>query len=562
MSDQEIEESNTLQRLRGLDQRITRLEAHLGLSPAGRSGSTGGPAATANSFLYQTPEYEGSPGLEIRLGEIGMSWAGGAILLLGVAFLMAYTRSLGHSAIATALGYLSAGIFYLVARVSRERATVLSGTMIGASLILLYYTTLRLHYFVPEPLVVNAAMVLASLALVAGFHYYVAWRCNSESIAMLATLMALALGLFVNTPRIGLPIFAIVAAIAVQFALRREWWMLLGLTIVATYAGHLLWLMNNPIMGRPLGAIARDQYSLALLFLCAAVFCRPPLARDPSAEPLSIPVILLNSLGLSVIASLVVYALYQKAFAGVFLACAVFFIAVSALQWLKAHQQLPAAIYACFGYLALTAALYGYAGIPAVFLWLCLQSLLIVCMALWFRSRFLVVANSLVFLAILGIYVTNYPSSDWVNFSFALVGHASARIINWQRERLTLRTEMLRNVYLGIGFVFVLYGLYHAVPSQYVTMSWAGAAVAYFLISLMLRNIKYRWLAINCMVVTIAYLFMRDLTRLESKYLVPAFLSVGIAALAISLYYARTRRPPRRNENKQAGQSGSADAPD
>ncbi len=560
MSDQEIEESSTLERLRRLDQRITRLEAHLGLSPAGRSESTGGPAATTD--LHQAVEYGGGPGLETRLGEIGMSWASSTVLLLGIAFLMAYTRGLGYPVIAVALGYLAAGAFYLIARVSSERAAVLSGTMIGASLILLFYSTLRLHYFSPEPLIVNAAVVLAALALVVGFHYYVAWQRNSESIAMLATLMALALGLFVNTPRVGLPIFVIVAAIAVQLALRREWWMLLGLTIVATYAGHLLWLMNNPIMGRPLGAIARDQYSPALLFFCAAVFCRPPLARDPSAEPLSIPIILLNSLGLSVIASLAIYAIYQNAFAGVFLACAVFFLAVSALQWVKSRRRLAAAIYACFGYIGLTAALYGYTGIPAVFLWLCLQSLLVVCMALWFRSKFLVVANSLIFLAILGIYVTSYPSSDWANLSFALVGHASARIINWQKERLTLRTEMLRNVYLGIGFVFVLYGLYHAVPSQYVTMSWAAAAVVYFLISLALRNIKYRWLAINSMVVTIAYLFLRDLTRLESKYLVPALLSVGIAALAISLYYARSRRTPGRSENSQAGQSGSADAPD
>ncbi len=561
MSDQEIEGSKTLEMLRRLDQRIRRVEAHLGLSPAGPSESTDG-SATTSSHLYQASEYEVSPGLESRLGELGMSYAGGAILLLGITFLMAHTRGLGHPAIAAALGYLAAGFFYLIARVTRERAAVLSGTMIGASLILLYYSTLRLHYFVPEPLVVNAAVVLVALALVVSLNYCVAWRRNSESIALLATLMALALGLFVNTPRLGLPIFVIVAAIVVQLALRREWWMLLGLAIVATYAGHLLWLMNNPVMGRPLGAIARDEYSLALLLLCAAVFCRPPLARDPSAEPLSIVVILLNSFGLSVIASLAVYAIYQSAFAGVCLACAAFFLAVSALQWLKTRQQLAAAIYACFGYIALSAAFYGYAGIPAVFLWLCLQSLLVVCMALWFRSRFLVVANSVVFLAILGIYVTSYPPSDWVNFSFALVGHASARIINWQKERLTLRTEMLRNVYLGIGFVFVLYGLYHAVPSQYVTMSWAGAAVVYFLISVALRNIKYRWLAINSMVVTITYLFMRDLTRLESKYLVPAFLSVGIAALAISLYYARTRRPPGRDEDKPAGQSGTPTAPD
>jgi len=139
-------------------------------------------------------------------------------------------------------------------------------------------------------------------------------------------------------------------------------------------------------------------------------------------------------------------------------------------------------------------------------------------------------------------YVTGFPSSDWANFSFALVGHASARIMNWQKKRLTLQTEMLRNVYLLIGFVFVLYTLYHAVPANYVTLSWMGAAVTYFLVSLILKNIKYRWLAIASALVTISFLFLVDLARLDPKYRVPAFLFVGVMTLVISLYYTKFRQ--------------------
>ena len=205
------------------------------------------------------------------------------------------------------------------------------------------------------------------------------------------------------------------------------------------------------------------------------------------------------------------------------------------------HEFLPA-IYACFGYLALSVAIYGYSGVPAVFLWLALQSLLVVSMALWFRSKTLVVINAIIFLCILAAYVTSFPSSDWVNFSFALVGHASARIMNWQKKRLTLQTEMLRNIYLVIGFVFVLYTVYHVVPANYVTLSWMGVAVSYFLISLLLKNIKYRWLAIASALVTISFLFLVDLARLAPKYRVPAFLFVGIMTLVISLYYTKFRQ--------------------
>jgi uncharacterized membrane protein len=101
---------------------------------------------------------------------------------------------------------------------------------------------------------------------------------------------------------------------------------------------------------------------------------------------------------------------------------------------------------------------------------------------------------------------------------------------------------MLRNIYLVIGFVFVLYTVYHVVPANYVTLSWMGVAVSYFLISVLLKNIKYRWLAIASALVTISFLFLVDLARLAPKYRVPAFLFVGIMTLVISLYYTKFRQ--------------------
>jgi hypothetical protein len=424
----------------------------------------------------------------------------------------------------------------------KESATHLSRIMASGSVILLYYATLRLHYFSSEPLVRNAVFAFSALLLVVAFQFYLAIKRNSQTLAILAVLLALISGHVSDSTQIGLSLLVIVCAVAVQLALMRSWWPTLILTVILAYASHLLWLLNNAVVGHPLGAISADRYSPVYLFLCAILFFWSVFATDRSSEPGPMAVVFLNSAGLSVLISLVVFALYQKSYAQLYLAVAGFFLVGSMLQWLKAHQQLIPAIYACFGYLALSVAIYGYAGIPAVFLWLSLQSLLVVSMALWFRSKILVVANALIFLCILATYVTGFPSSDWVNFSFALVGHASARIMNWQKKRLTLHTEMLRDVYLVIGFVFVLYTLYHAVPANYVTLSWMGVAVAYFLVSLLLKNIKYRWLAVASALVTISFLFLVDLARLDPKYRVPAFLFVGVMTLVISLYYTKFRQ--------------------
>jgi hypothetical protein len=199
--------------------------------------------------------------------------------------------------------------------------------------------------------------------------------------------------------------------------------------------------------------------------------------------------------------------------------------------------------------MALSIAIYGYAAIPDSFLWLAVQSLFVVSIALWYRSKILIVVNSVIYVGILIGYFAVSPSAHAVNFSFALVALASARVMNWQKARLTLRTDMLRNVYLAIAFVLIFYALYQAVPSEYVTLSWTMTAVGYFLLSYWLKSGKYRLMAISAMLVTVAYLFLVDLASLDPRVRVAAFMFLGLMAVMISLYYTRIRRPLNRSRN-------------
>jgi uncharacterized membrane protein len=135
------------------------------------------------------------------------------------------------------------------------------------------------------------------------------------------------------------------------------------------------------------------------------------------------------------------------------------------------------------------------------------------------------------------MYTTD--AMDSINFSFAFVGLATARILNWKKERLTLKTELFRNIYLIASFVIVLYTLYHVVPSEYVTLTWVGAAIVYFVFSFVLKNVKYRWMSIGTLIVTAFYLFFVDLKNMAMEYRVIAFLFLAVISLAASMYYAK-----------------------
>jgi hypothetical protein len=200
-----------------------------------------------------------------------------------------------------------------------------------------------------------------------------------------------------------------------------------------------------------------------------------------------------------------------------------------------------ASLYALYGFVALSVTVYGIYGFPKAYFLLSLQSLLVVIMALWFRSRVIVVMNTGLFLILLVTYLSTSTSVNSVNISFALVALITARTLNWKKQMLRIKTELLRNTYLVTGFIMVLYALYRLVPGPYVTLSWTCAAILYFVLSFAIHNIKYRYLALATMVATALYLFIVDLARVEIIFRVVAFLFLAVLSIVLSLYYTRRR---------------------
>ncbi len=525
-----------LRSLRVLEQRIARIEAHLEISGADPYPDD----VSTSSSAAADPDSD----LELSIGEFGLAWAGAVVFFLGIIFLMIYALNQGHNLLALMIGYCAAAGFYVMARVWRADYPYLAHIVRGGSLLLAYYATLRLHYFTRTPLIDREWIALALLFAVVTLEMVMALVSRAQILAGLAVALLTASALLSGSMHLALAVLSFQSALAVILVLRHGWWRLLNLTIVLTYGAHLLWLLNDPVAGRPLEAVSHSQYSLAYLFFCAAAFAWLPaqFGREAQTDAAKVAVVLLNCVGFSAVVSLAAPAIYRTDFAPLFLEAFLVLIAGAIVQWLKTHQQFSPATYACFSFLALSGAIYGYAKLPEAFLWLALQSFLVVSVALWFRSRALVVVNAVIFLCILAAYWFSSPLSNVVNFTFALVALGSARVMNWQKERLTLRTDSLRIVYLGITFVMVLYSLYHAVPESYVSLSWTATAVGYFLLSLLLRNVKYRWMALFTLLATVLHLFTIDLAHLDPRFRVAAFLFLGLMAAALSVFYTRLRR--------------------
>jgi len=526
-----------------LDARITRLEQRLGLAPLELSAHQSF-ASEADRLTKPLESDEAGSQLEASIGEFGLAWVGSIVLFLGVVFLITYTSSLGYRVTSTAVGYLAAAGLFLASNIWKSRAAHLSRILVSGSLILLFYATMRLHFFTASPLVPNSYVVLFFLMVVVGLQLSLAVRRDSQTLAIVGVLLGMIAALLIDRTHLELPLITSLSGVAVYLAIRRGWWRLLNASIVLAYTAHFAWLLNNPVAGNPVQAVSEHQYNLVYLFLYAGIFSLPLILdkRLSGDDISSLLAVFLNCSGLSLLVFFATLTHLPKDFASISLSVGLLLMICSVGQWIKTNRNIVPAIYACFGFLALSVAIYGYAAIPDSFLWLSVQSLLVVSIALWFRSKILVVVNSFIYGGILVGYFALSPSSHSVNFSFALVALASARVMNWQRDRLTLRTEMMRNVYLFIAFVLIFYALDRAVPSQYVALSWTLIAVVYFVLSYVLKSNKYRLMALAAMLVTVVYLFLVDLASLDPRFRVAAFLFLGLMAVMISLYYTRIRK--------------------
>jgi hypothetical protein len=310
------------------------------------------------------------------------------------------------------------------------------------------------------------------------------------------------------------------------------------------YLAHLIWLFGNPIMGHSMGIVELPQYNMLFLFSYGIIYSFsifiPKEKLESNAALISIAI--WNALGFSFLLLMLIPSFYEDIYVMIFSAITCYALLFAVILKLKFSRNFAPATYACFGFMAFSIAIYGYAGLPDAYLLLVLQSLLVVSLALWFRSKIIVVANAFLFLSILFIYLITSESTDTINFAFAFTALATARILGWQKERLTLQTDNFRNIYLVIASFAILYGLNQALPSQYVTFAWTATAIGFFILSIILRNIKYRYLSIFVIVVTGGHLFFIDLGQMAIGYRVIAFLVFAIISLGVSIYYTKRIR--------------------
>lgn len=486
---------------------------------------------------------ETSEDLEFRLGEQWFGKIGIIAFLLAVFnFLVLPFASIPYHLILFSGFFISIGLI-VSSLFGRKLLKNLSGYTMGSGLILLFVSTLRLHFFSTDPLLTNKMILIVLLFLVTAISLVLSIKKESVYLTTLALIFLFSAALISDFP---LLIFAvlILGGLGVSYLDKKNNWNPLSIfAIILTYLIHLLWYVNNPAIGKEMMIIPNWNLNLLVIPIYMIIYGAANANRvsDEVDDIYAIQNTTFNSIGgFGLFIFITLNSNYN--IAGLLnFGLSLVLLSLASLHWTKQKSKFSTFLYSMLAYAALSVAIVLTFSSPNYFIWLCWQSLAVVSTALWFRSKFIVVANFFIFLFIILAYLAIAGETSVSAISFGIVALISARIMNWQKERLELKTENLRIAYLVIAFLILPLILYINLPSQLVGISFIALAFIYYMLGKLINNKKYRLMASGTLILSIVYIFIFGITSSDTTYKIFSFLLVSVALVIISIIYAKVR---------------------
>lgn len=548
ISSENLNSNQIINYLKNLESRISRIEAYLQLKPGDEELAEEREPETTREVTERADD------LEFQIGQFWFAKVGIVILAVGIVFLLTFPYQNLPAVLPSLFGYILTIGILILAHIWRNSYMLISRYLVGAGLILFFFTTLRLHFFSTSPVVTNRSIELILLSLVVSFNLVVSAKRGSIYLSSLSLTMGYITAIVSDQPYLLFSICVIMSLLTVYFKLKFQWHKLLIFGIVLTFFTHFVWFLNNPFLGNKLELISSPQSNLLFVLAYMMIFAAGNYLRKRESQEDNVLIIstFLNSFGGYGLFLLLTVTKFGENLAVYHLLASLLFLGFSIAFWIREKSKYSTFFYAMFGYAALSVAIIAQFKSPNFFIWLSWQSIIVISTAIWFRSKFIIVANFAIYASLFFAYLMMAGRISTISLSFGFVALISARILNWQKNRLELKTELMRNAYLGAAFFVIPYALYHIVPEGYIALSWIGVTLFYFLVSIILNNKKYRWMALLTLLLTVMYILIIGIVKLDPVLRIASFLVLGIALLAVSVIYTRIRAKSGLREVKQA----------
>ena len=526
-----------LDRLKNLDKRITKIETeitHQTVIPESEEPPT---------EIESTAKLQNEEELEFRIGQFWAAKTGIVVLIAGFVFLLLLQFKEFPSFLPSLIGYVIGLVLFGLARVWKNTFSHITGYLLGGGIVLFYISTMRLYYFGIEKTITSYPVIITLLVAISVISLVISVKRNSISLAWLGVSLGYVTAVLSDYSYSIFIMVTVLSLIVVIFKLKYQWNILLFYGMFMSYLTHSIWFINNPFLGRTIQATSSPEINLIFLLLYLSIFSAANYfdKQNETEDIVTTGLSMLNCIGAYGLIFFITLIVTPTGVTIYHLLSAIIILSIGIIFWVKRNSKSTTFVYAMTGYAALSVAIIWQFSEPDFFIWLCWQSLFVVSTAVWFRSRYIILANFIIFLMIFVAFLIMSGNVGGIGISFGIVALLSARILNWKKDQLEIKTEMMRNAYLISALLIIPYSLHLLFPSGYVSLSWIAIAIIYYMLSKLLKSKKYRWMALATIFLTVIYVFILGITSTETLYKIVSFLVLGSALIIISLIYSRNR---------------------
>ena len=529
-----FENSQVIEFLKNLDSRVSRIEARLNIEVPHTENDSKNEENTAEN-------YEGTNNFESKLGEYWFANFGILILAISVAILLTTPFESIPASIPSLVGFSLVGLILYFSHKLKDSYHYISNYLVGTGYVLFYFSTLRLFHFTESPVLSDKVIESILLLLIVAICFFISERRKSPYLTSLSLTLACATGIIIGFDYLIFSLLVIISGIFVILHIKNDWKYILLFGMGIVYFTHFVWAINNPFLGNPLQILAEPKFNLIFIAIYSTIFALGNLLNKNALEENNITISnsMINGLGSFILFQIICLSNFDSDIIFYELIYFAVFFSIAILFWVRTKSKYSTSTYSLMAFISLSAAVIALTEVPDVFIFLIWQCILVTAAAIWFQSKTLTVTNFLIFLGLFFVYLITAGGFSIISLSFGIVALISARILNWQKQRLTLKTEFMRNIYLAIAFFSIPFTLAKSLPNEYIGLSWLVVSVLYYILSIVLKTFKYRWMAHLTLIGTIFYVLIFGLSSLDTTFKIITLFSIGIVTFIISILFTR-----------------------
>src|SRR4030066_78481 len=282
-----------LQHLKSIESRISKIESYLDLHP-----SQPEEVQQAETIVLKKKS-ETDEELEYRIGQYWFAKLGIFVFLLG--WLIANTLQFENlnQLIPVLVGFITGMAAIASSIFIRNRFPHLSGWMLGSGFVILYIAALRTHFFSLSPLIADIIAVLVILYIISFVIIFTGIKLRSPYLTSLGISAALLTGIIGDYSYLIFLTIALLSILSSNLKIKLNWDGLINFTIIAAYFVHLLWFINNPLLGNALEIQTDVPLNLLFILIYQIIFSLAFLNDKKPEENLvpSLSVLAITSIG-------------------------------------------------------------------------------------------------------------------------------------------------------------------------------------------------------------------------------------------------------------------------